>query len=102
MKAVSRSPRERAHIEAGPIGFKNALARVKAGACELCGDEYETDNLCPSCENTRIMRLAYGVVTDLAASGKLFEIMKKGEEAIPKFDDFYSLRDIYSDEDEEE
>lgn len=99
MTRPSRSPRERAHIKDG-VGFKSGLSYVNAGVCEMCGEEYEIDTLCPSCENLRIMRLAYKVVIDLAVTGKLFDVMSKGQEAVPAFDDYYSLRDYY-DEDEE-
>lgn len=99
-KARSRSPRDRAHMEGG-IGFKSGTSLLKSGVCDLCGEVYEVDNLCPSCVNLRIRRIAYSVIMKMLLDGTLYKILTKGEEAIPTFEDYFDLRDIYSEEEKE-
>lgn len=95
----ARSPREKAHMEGG-VGFKSGVSLIKGHVCDLCGETYEADNLCPSCVNLRIRRIAYSVIVKMLVDGTLYKILTKGEEAIPAFEDYFDLRDIYSEEEE--
>ena len=98
MKSKGRSPRERAHLDTG-IPFKSGISYVKGETCQQCGGEYEIDRLCFSCQNLRIMHLAYSLITQMLADGTAYNILTKGEEAIPKFEKYL---DLESSEEEEE
>lgn len=97
MSSRARSPREKAHLDTG-VPFKIGTSYVKGDVCQQCGDEYEVDRICCSCMNLRIMKIAYTLITNLIADGTAYEILTKGSEAIPKFEDYFGL----TEEEEEE
>lgn len=82
------------------IPFKSGISYIKGDVCQQCGEEYEIDRLCFSCQNLRIMRLAYSLVTNMLADGTAYKILTQGPEAIPKFEDYFGLNT--SDDEEEE